>query len=608
MGRAAVPLLAVLALALGSGVQAAEPAKCVLQKVAELPITMAGMQPMVKVKINGTDTYLMTDSGAFYSIISEAAATRLGMTRMMSPFGLQVKGVNGSAGVEVYVAKDFTLADIPMHNIQFLVGGRELSNQAVGVLGENVLGLMDVEYDFANGVIRLFKPKDCGEANLAYWAGEKGASMLHIARLEEHQRDILGHASVNGQEIKVIFDTGAGTSVLKRSTAERLGIHLTGPDVQSAGLSYGFGRRGVESWIVPVANFSIGDEQIQNTRMRVGEIDIDKDMLLGADFFLSHRVYVSNTQHRLYFTYNGGPVFRLDRQAPPRDQAHADTPPAAGAAPAVAGAPTDAAGFTRRGAAEVARRDYAAAIADFSRAVELEPEVAEHYHDRALAHLNARQPVLAMADLDQALKLKPNDPLGLELRGELYLSQGDVTRAQGDFDAALQAAPAESNVGLRIAAAYERFGRFEAAVARYDDWIAGHPKSDRLAQAYNGRCWTRALMGRDLDKAMADCNLALKTGMSNSSFLDSRGLVHLRLGQLDAAIADYDASLRLQPKGAWSLYGRGLAKRRKGDAASGDADIQAALAIQPNLANMARRYGVAEETPAGPVSGSAPPR
>ena len=34
-------------------------------------------------------------------------------------------------------------------------------------------------------------------------------------------------------------------------------------------------------------------------------------MLIGADFFLSHHVYVANSQRKLYFTYNGGPVFNL---------------------------------------------------------------------------------------------------------------------------------------------------------------------------------------------------------------------------------------------------------------------------------------------------------
>ena len=617
MGRAVAPLTAMLLLALVPATQAAAAeAKCSLRKVAELPVTMAGQQAMLPVKINGVDTFLMVDSGAFYSIISQSAATRLGMKPGMTPFGLQVRGVNGQASVQVYVAQDFTLADVTLHKIEFLVGGREISGEAAGVLGENFLGGLDVEYDFANGVVRLFKAEACSGANLSYWSTGKALSILTIEKPEDPlHRFIISKASVNGQEIRVMFDTGAGRSVLKRSSAERVGIKVQSEDVEAGGISYGFGRRGLETWISPVSNFAIGGEQIQNTRLRVGNIELDHaDMLLGADFFLSHRVYVSNSQHRLYFTYNGGPVFRLERAAPAvQAQAGATpaaTPAAMGADP---GAPTDAAGFTRRGSALVSRRDFPAALADFSRAIELEPQVAQHYYDRAMVRLSLRQPVLAMADLDQALKLKPEDPHGLEIRGELYLSQGDAARAATDFDAAITAAPQDAGLGLRVAGAYERYNRFEAAIARYDTWIAAHPKADRTAEALNGRCWARALWNRDLDKALADCNAALKQGLTNSNFLGSRGLVHLRRGELDAAIADYDASIKLQPKSAWSLYGRGLAKRKKGPTTEGDADVQAALAIAPNLTNAMRRYGLVEGKVEGKadgpgVSGSTPPR
>ena len=36
----------------------------------------------------------------------------------------------------------------------------------------------------------------------------------------------------------------------------------------------------------------------------------DPDMLLGIDYFLSHRLYVSRSQRRIYATWNGGRVFR----------------------------------------------------------------------------------------------------------------------------------------------------------------------------------------------------------------------------------------------------------------------------------------------------------
>ena len=41
-------------------------------------------------------------------------------------------------------------------------------------------------------------------------------------------------------------------------------------------------------------------------------------MLLGSDFFLAHHIYVAYSQDKVYFTYNGGPVFDLNALPPAR--------------------------------------------------------------------------------------------------------------------------------------------------------------------------------------------------------------------------------------------------------------------------------------------------
>jgi tetratricopeptide (TPR) repeat protein len=110
--------------------------------------------------------------------------------------------------------------------------------------------------------------------------------------------------------------------------------------------------------------------------------------------------------------------------------------------------------------------------------------------------------------------------------------------------------------------------------------------------ALNGACWGRTLLNRELEKALAECNGAVKLGPNVAQVLDSRGLVQLRLGQNDAAIDDYDDALRRRPKADWSLYGRGLAKQRKGQRAEGDADIAAALALNPGMTAEFKRYGI----------------
>ena len=71
------------------------------------------------------------------------------------------------------------------------------------------------------------------------------------------------------------------------------------------------------------------------------------------------------------------------------------------------------------------------------------------------------------------------------------------------------------------------------------------------------------------------------TGPDTAAFLDSRGLVRLRMGDLDKSIADYDAALKLQPHSAWSLYGRGLAKGKKG-----------LTTVQPRIEDEARKRGI----------------
>jgi hypothetical protein len=64
------------------------------------------------------------------------------------------------------------------------------------------------------------------------------------------------------------------------------------------------------------------------------------------------------------------------------------------------------------------------------------------------------------------------------------------------------------------------------------------------------------------------------------------------MGDIDRAIADFDVALVKHPKHAHSLFARGVAKVRNGDQAGGDADIAAAKAIEPRIEEEYARYGV----------------
>jgi tetratricopeptide (TPR) repeat protein len=178
-------------------------------------------------------------------------------------------------------------------------------------------------------------------------------------------------------------------------------------------------------------------------------------------------------------------------------------------------------------------------------------------------------------------------------RALVHIGAGDTAAAVADLDAADRIAPKQDAVRLRMADGYVLADRLDQAVAQYDLWIAARDQDVRLAVAMNGRCWARALQGTALDKALADCNAALKLRRDSPDILDSRGLVRLRLGDFDQSIADYDAALKQRPDNAWSLYGRGLARLKKGMSNEGRSDIAAAIAARPDIAEKAAHYGLA---------------
>ena len=96
--------------------------------------------------------------------------------------------------------------------------------------------------------------------------------------------------------------------------------------------------------------------------------------------------------------------------------------------------------------------------------------------------------------------------------------------------------------------------------------------------------------------------LGARLSPGTASYLDSRGLVYLRLARYDDAITDYDEALK-KTKFAYALYGRGVAKLRKGDKANGNADIVAANALARTVGENFAKWGLT----AGLALPAAPP-
>ncbi len=326
-------LVALGSLAVGHAAVAA----CKIDTLADLPVTVTNWRATIPVKVNGVPARFFADTGAFFGLIWPSSASELGLKLEPIPSGMIVTGAGGSAAMSVATVKAFNLAGLELHNVQFMVGGSDVGGDHTGAIGENMLGIADAEFDLASGAIRLMRPHDCGGRSLAYWDRSNRYSTLEIDPAQGWDNKITGFVTVNGVRLRAWFDTGAPVSFLSLGAARRAAVDVTAPGVVDGGYDGGIGRHTFRSWIAPVETFKIGDEEVRHTHLRVSSDPNDAvDMMIGMDFFLSHRIYVANSQHRLYFTYNGGPVFNLETLSDNPPPAPTPTAPIAttgGAAP-----------------------------------------------------------------------------------------------------------------------------------------------------------------------------------------------------------------------------------------------------------------------------------
>jgi len=556
-------------------------ADCQVTEFLDLPVTITNMHPLAEAQINGAPAKFVIDSGASINGITPGAAKAFHLDLEPGP-AASAEGIGGGVLLSLTTVKIFTLARYPFKNIPFLVGGSEVGDGAAGLLGQELLGVADIDYDFAAGMVRFIRPKDCGDQPLAYWLkpGQTFAE-LDVRSSDPDSKDIIGVATVNGVRIKVLFDTGGGDSLLSLAAAKRAGASLGDAGVVDGGAESGVGSRMIRTWIAPFKSFEIGGEQILNTRLRIGDwankYRDNPDMILGDDFFLAHHVYVANSQHKVYFTYNGGPVFNLEVK---------------GAAASDAPAPTTASAWASLGAVALSRETWSEAIADYGHAIELDPRTGDYYAQRGRAHAQASQPELAAKDFDRALELDPADVCTRLSRAQTRTEADDLTGARSDLTAVDGSMDKASDFRLELANAFDAAALPHEAIPSFNAWIAIHPDDSRMTYALADRCWAKAMANEALDTALGDCQRSLRLAPGAGLALEARGIVFLREGAFDKAIADETGVLAESPQCGWCLEARGAARIGKGDASGGKADLAAAAAINSRLPERAKAFGL----------------
>jgi tetratricopeptide (TPR) repeat protein len=260
---------------------------------------------------------------------------------------------------------------------------------------------------------------------------------------------------------------------------------------------------------------------------------------------------------------------------------------AAGALEERWGQATAAAAYFDRGNAYSEKKDYEEAIANYNKAIKLDPNNDLVYNSRGNANYFKGDYDRAIADYNKAIKLDPNNDVWYNNRGWAYYRKGDYDRAIADYNKAIKLDPDYAAAYNDRGWAYDDKGDHDRAIADYDQAIKLDPD---YTHAYNNRGW--AYYNKDdYDRAITDYDQAIKLDPDYIYAYNNRGLAYDKKGDHDRAIADYDQVIKLDPDYTYAYNNRGLAYDDKGDYDRAIAEYDQAIKLDPDYANAYNNRG-----------------
>ena len=139
--------------------------------------------------------------------------------------------------------------------------------------------------------------------------------------------------------------------------------------------------------------------------------------------------------------------------------------------------------YLNRGTARLYQAEYDLAIADFTKALEIDLRLARAFNNRAAAYLEKGQFDQAKSDLEDALELNGKYALAYMNRGVLYYRKAENDLAIRDHSLAIQLDPKLALAYANRGNAYARQQRFDRAHADFTKALELNP---RCAVAYVG--------------------------------------------------------------------------------------------------------------------------
>jgi len=237
--------------------------------------------------------------------------------------------------------------------------------------------------------------------------------------------------------------------------------------------------------------------------------------------------------------------------------------------------------FWARGRMHYWSNNYPAALADFSRAIELQPEDGNNYNWRGTTHYQMKDYPAALTDLNHAIELQPEDSINYYWRGFTHRELQDYPSALEDFSRAIEFQPEDG---------YNYYWR---GMTHYDlkDYPAALPDFNRAIELQPKAGYNYVLRGltyyelKNYSAALIDFDHLIELQPEDGSNYYWRGTMHYELQNYPSALENFSRAIELQPENGGHYYWHGRTHYQQKNYPAALTDFSKAIELQPENSN-----------------------
>jgi predicted aspartyl protease len=300
----AVPLLALSLTGLVSGCadpgSASFPQACKVAKAADIAITVERGFIDADATMDGRPATLVIDTGSERSLVTPAAMAEYHLPEDARRT-TTIHGAGGTIVTHNAMVRSFGIGGLELIDQSTSVGPLPIpqgaSMRAAGLVGADWLRSFDVELDLPHRRMALYRVSGC-DGDYLPWQGKRTSVIAQIY----HQGLVLLPVEVDGQRLTAMLDSGANNTMLTETAAARIGVEPATLTRGATGHATGVDGAVTTTHRHRFDRLRIGDIAYANPSISIGAFRFTgADMLLGADWLRTHRVWISYASHHVAF-------------------------------------------------------------------------------------------------------------------------------------------------------------------------------------------------------------------------------------------------------------------------------------------------------------------